>query len=536
MALRFVATVSAAVLAGFALAQSSTATRPTSFAFQKGVQALPQVVVRLKPGISPQLFAVSRGLSLIRPFASRGDTWVMAARSVADAAAYAATPEPDAESVYQDAILPIRLRWAPNDPLYSPGTPANAAGQWHLRNVNNLGGFNIDARLWPAWQRDITGQGVRIAICDDSVEKNHPDLAPNFDAVNSYDWADGDADPSPVLNAEGHGVNVAGVAAARGNNGIGVTGAAPLSTLVGLRLPFYSGTASSAFEDAIRYRSTGSNPIIQVKNHSYGFSIPYVDDPTEVAALVDIIAAVTIHVWAAGNDRRGSGNLGQNEDANKVATQTVPGQIVVAAIADNDRFAYYSSYGANITVTAPSSSSSRGITTTDRTGSQGDNGLAGYLDYTNLFGGTSSAAPLVTGVLALAKQVQPALNGRFAKHLLAISSDVVDSDDDTPASDGGWRTNSAGIAFNQNYGFGMINADRLTAAATRYSGVTALTTTDTGTISLNASIPDNNPTGLVRTFTVNTATPIEEAVVTLNISHSQRGNVEAYLTSPRGYR
>ncbi|RYG36829.1 hypothetical protein EON81_08560 [bacterium] len=534
---RFVATVSAAVLAGFALAQTTAPVGATPFAFQKNVQALPQIVVRLKDGISPQLFAATRGLKVVRPFASRGDTWVMAARSVADATAQAAQTDTNVVSVYQDAVLPIRLRWEPNDPLYNPGTPSGASGQWHLRNVNNLGGFNIDSRVWEAWQRDLTGTGVRIAICDDSIEKNHPDLLPNFDSVNSYDWVGGDTDPSPTLSAEGHGISVAGVAVARGGNGIGVTGAAPLATLVGLRLPFYSaGTTASAFEDAIRYRSTGTSPTIQIKNHSYGFSQPYVNDPTEVAALADSIAAGTIHVWAAGNDRKGTGSLGENEDANKASTQAVPGQVVVAAIAENNRFAYYSSYGANVTVTAPSSSSTRGITTTDRTGSLGDNGLTGYPDYTNRFGGTSSAAPLVTGILGLAKQAQPALNGRFAKHLLAISSDIVDSSDATAASDGGWRTNSAGIAFNQNYGFGMINADRLTAAAVRYSGVTALTTTDTGTVNVNGSIPDNNAAGITRTFTVGTATPIEEAVITLNITHARRGDVEAYLTSPSGLK
>ncbi|CAN5477900.1 hypothetical protein BH11ARM2_BH11ARM2_24690 [soil metagenome] len=535
MRLRIALAIPGILLAGWASAQNLAA-NPKSVAIDPRVEALPQVVVRLNEGVSPQLFAARRGLTLVRPFVSRSDTWVMAARSVAEAASAATQNDGDVAQVYQDYRLPIALRWVPNDPLYAPGTPAGATGQWHLRNVNNVGGASIDARVWEAWQRDWTGQGVTIGICDDSLEKDHPDLAPNFDAADSYDFGQGDTDPSPASDSDQHGISVSGVAAARGGNGIGVTGAAPFAQLAGLRLPFSGGGSASAFEDAIRYHSIGSTPKIQLKNHSYGATLPYLSDQPEVAALQDSIAAGTIHVWAAGNDRKSSGNgLGQNEDANKAATQAVPGEIVVAALGSNGVYASYSSYGANITVTAPSSSSI-GITTTDRTGAKGYNGLVGYADYTNQFGGTSSAAPLVTGVLALVKQAQPVLDGRFAKHLLALSSDKVDPKDATESSDGGWRTNGAGIAFNQDYGFGLVNADRLTTNALLYTGVTPLETTDSGTVNVSAAIPDNSTTGVSRTFTVSKTAPMEEAIVTVNLTHTHQGDIQVYLTSPSGYR
>lgn len=537
MRLRLAIGASFLLLGGWASAQSPiSATATARLDVPRGVKTLPQVVVSLRNGVSPQLFAVRRGLTPVRAFASRPDTWVMAARSVAEATLAAAQDDPDVSRVYQDYSIPVVRRWEPNDPLYFPGTPTGANGQWHLNNANNLGGKNIDARLLGAWQRDWTGQGVVVGICDDGLEKNHADLSANFDAANSHDFENDDNDPSPVFSSDEHGTAVSGVVGARGGNGVGVTGAAPFVKLAGLRLPFETGTPASAFEDAIRYRSTGSAPTIQIKNHSYGFGLPYISDTPETAALADSIGAGTIHVWAAGNDRKQGQNRGENEDANKAATQAVPGQVVVAALGDNGVFSYYSSYGANVTVTAPSSSSSRGITTTDRTGSLGYNGLSGFNAYTNAFGGTSSASPLVAGILALVKQARPSLDGRFAKHLLATSSDKVDASDASASSDGGWRTNSAGVAFNQNYGFGMVNADRLTTNARLYSGVTALKTTDTGTVNVSATIPDNKAAGVSRTFTVNSTDPMEEAVVTINFTHPSEGDVQLFLTSPSGYK
>ncbi|RYG33046.1 hypothetical protein EON81_19165, partial [bacterium] len=499
---------------------------------------LPQVVVQIPGGTSPTLFGTTYGLKPIRTLRSRNDVWIFAAPSVAAAteATLRIGRDGTIESVFQDRIVPLERHWEPNDPYYAYNSPSGYPGQWHLRNTGNVGGANIDARVWGAWQRDITGQGVTIGICDDSFETTHPDLSPGYSAADSYDFGQLDGNPDPVADSDRHGISVAGVAGGRGGNGIGITGVAPLATLAGLRLPFSGGVSASAWVDAILYRSSGATRTIQIKNHSYGVTVPYASQSAEVNATQTSIAAGTIHVWSAGNSRAGNGNgNGQNEDANKAATKNIPGQVVVAALGSNGLFSYYSSYGASVAVTAPSSSNTMSITTTDRVGSLGYNGHADT-SYTTGFGGTSSAAPLVAGVLALVKQVQPALDGRMAKHLLAISSDVVNATDSSVASDGGWRTNAAGVQFNQNYGFGLINADRLTANALNYSGVTALETEDTGTIGTNVAIPENNQTGVSRTFQIARNVPLEEMVVTLNLSHTATGDLRVYLTSPSGYR
>ncbi|HSW46882.1 MAG TPA: S8 family serine peptidase, partial [Phycisphaerae bacterium] len=494
-----------------------------------------ELIVFLQPGTNVHAFARGRGLAVTRALRSDADAYILAAPTVARARASLAAIEKDPAiaSVFPNLRTQyVRMAFVPNDPYFHKNTPAaNWPGQWHLINEWVTG---RDARVQGAWNRDVTGTGVIIGICDDSLQTTHPDLQPNYVAADSWDFGQNDPVPDPVVAADNHGTSVAGVSAARGNNSIGVTGAAPYANLAGLRIDFDNQT-TAMFVDATLYHSSGANTNIKVKNHSYGISSPYIASSAETAALATSAAAGTIHCVAAGNDR---GTIG--EDSNKKDFQNSPEAICVAALGSDGIWASYSCYGACVAVTTPSSSSSGlyRITTTDRMEEGfGYNGSDTFpdADYTSQFGGTSSATPLASGVMALVKQVQPALDVRFAKHLLARTSTIVDATDATATSDGGWRTNAAGYRFNQNYGFGLINADALTQEAVLYTGVTPLQTQSTGTVNVNAAIPDNNTTGVTRTFSLSSTAPLEEVLVTLNITHTWRGDLEAFLTAPGGY-
>ena len=67
-------------------------------------------------------------------------------------------------------------RWIPNDPFFS-NNPANAGYQWHLLNTGVRGGIaGVDINVtsvWDTWR----GAGIRIAILDDGLQLDHPDLA-----------------------------------------------------------------------------------------------------------------------------------------------------------------------------------------------------------------------------------------------------------------------------------------------------------------------------------------------------------------------
>jgi subtilisin family serine protease len=96
-----------------------------------------------------------------------------------------------------------------NDPLY-PAQPS--ARLWHLADLHQL----------------ATGKGIKVAVIDSGIEANHPDLAGQV-AVNR-NFISG---RSPAF--EVHGTGVAGIIAAKADNGIGIMGVAPASRILGLR-------------------------------------------------------------------------------------------------------------------------------------------------------------------------------------------------------------------------------------------------------------------------------------------------------------
>ena len=123
----------------------------------------------------------------------------------------------------------------PNDPLF--------VNEWHIRGRGQNGAKKAsDAKITPVWeQRDssgnlIRGTGVTIGIVDDGVQMDHPDLNPNVSTSYFYNWNSGStSDPNPQYSSDNHGTAVAGVAAAAGFNGIGVTGVAPSAQIVPMR-------------------------------------------------------------------------------------------------------------------------------------------------------------------------------------------------------------------------------------------------------------------------------------------------------------
>jgi hypothetical protein len=461
--------------------------------------------------------------------------------------------------------------FVPNDPYFYTNNPAGSLGQWYLDKQTS--GAAVDINVQGAWQRGLTGQGVTIAdIALGGLEYTHPDLISNYRAVDSWNFVDNNSDASATTaelsNVDtAHENAVAGLAAGRGGNGIGITGVAPYASFSQLKISnngkiyLQFGPGAGWLANAIRYHSTEvTSPIaikmieIQTKEMFYGQNMPSSTVSLIDQAMIDSTQAGTMIVVPAANFRTGESKItkyGQtqiewaNGDSNKSAFCHLPQAIVVAALNSQGTFASYSNYGSCITATVPSGETiwngGVGVTTADLQGANGYNpGMNDTFpdqNYTSVFTGTSAAAPLMAGVLALTKQAQPNLDTRFAKHLLAKTCRVVDPSDSTPM--GGWTTNAAGYHFNNNYGFGLVDADVMTLVATQYSGVTPLTTIETGTVTVGKQILfDSTP--VTQTFTLTSGGHLEEILVHLNLHDDSSyygivtGNLEATLTSPSG--
>ncbi len=419
------------------------------------------------------------------------------------------------------------LKAMPNDPL--------VGNQWHLKYQGQTGAVSgSDVNVEGAWQfggsGGVRGGGIRIGVVDDGIQLSHPDLLANVDTANDKDWIGNDNDPSPG-NGDYHGTACAGNAAARGNNGVGVTGTAPEATLVGMRL--ISGTF--AVTDAQEAEAMGYLPqLIQIKSNSWGpdDTSHVVEGPGPLARASIANAAATgrgglgtIFVWAGGNGREYDDNSNYDGYANDIHT------IAVAASDCQTGQSYYSEPGANLIVAAPSDGGTLSITTTDLVGKSGYNrsSSAAGGDYTSNFGGTSSATPSVAGIVALMLQKNPALGWRDVQEILIRSAVKVSP------GDGDWSDNAAGFHFNHKFGAGRVDAAAAVALAGGWTNLGAAASQSVAMSGGAVSIPDNNPTGVTRTFGfTGTELRVEQVEVRVDITHTYRGDLEILLTSPSG--
>ncbi len=390
--------------------------------------------------------------------------------------------------------------------------------QWHLKGpADEVAGANVRS-VWPI----VRGAGVTIGIVDDGLQWTHPDLNANYSAALSYDFNGNDPDPSPT-SSNRHGTAVAGVAAAVGDNGIGVSGAAPGSTLAGLRL------IAAATSDLDEANALGHQPhAIDILNNSWGPSDSgtVIDGPGPLTRAAIEDAAVDgrggrgrLFVWAAGN------GLFNNDNCNFDGYANNRFVFAVGALADTGNQAGYSEPCSAMFVTAPSSGGPRGITTTDLVGGSGYS----TTDYTSTFGGTSSAAPLVSGVLALMLSQNPDLTRRDTEYILASSSVQIH-----PA-DPGWTTGP--YPHNEKFGFGLVDAGAAVSAAASWTPVGPELITPLFSRSLNIAIPDNNATGVTDSVVLDNSFAgfyVERVEVEFDATHQWRGDLEVTLTSPQG--
>ena len=312
------------------------------------------------------------------------------------------------------------------------GNDPYCGAQYELINngqIAGLGGSDNDMNVKSAWTLTTIDKDLVVAVIDDGVELEHPDL----NLVRGYhpNGADGGGPPSEDAN---HGTSVAGNIGAIGNNNTGVMGIAPNVKI----MPINGGNSVIERAAAIRLAVSKGAKII---NNSWGWvGAP---SPQIEEAIADALHAGVIVIFAAGNgpdrppftyDVAFPGKLTENYDLICVGATSLTDEHKSAASSDGE-FSWGSSYiGPGPDICAPGPWSY----TTDRIGKLGYNdGSSGInADYCTSFGGTSSSCPKVTGVVALMLSANPQLTPAEVKNILMESADDIDEpgiDDKTGA-------------------------------------------------------------------------------------------------------
>jgi subtilisin-like proprotein convertase family protein len=417
----------------------------------------------------------------------------------------------------------VTVMWQPlNPPTEDSTLPSDTYfwKQWSLSS--NTGGIDI-AKGWA----NYSGNGVKVGIIDDGFDYNHGDLQANYRADWDYDARDKDHDAFGLTDSDLHGTTVAGVLAAA-RNGSGIVGVAYDADVAGFRIGYGANGNVSQVTDALNSALSKGMDVI---NASWGFGTPYTDNFSHTgfdAAKGALQSAVANGrgglgseiVFAAGNNRAGGDNV------NYHSYQNSPYVITVAGIDSSGHVTSSSTPGAALLVAAPGSS----IFTDDRAGAAGI--MAG--DYLSA-SGTSYAAPIVSGVIALMLQANPNLGYRDVQEILGYSARNSDPTGTSWSPNGARDWNGGGLHFSHDYGFGLVDATAAVRLAESWQKQSTFANMSVQTVSLtgNIGIPDGAGS-LQSRITLGSAERLDKVLVDLNITHARVSDLTVTLTSPHG--
>jgi len=329
------------------------------------------------------------------------------------------------------------------DPLFSQQFQMNNTGQ----TIDGFSGTNdMDCNALEAWGITLGSSSITVAVIDDGVEA-HEDLVTGSGASRVLGGFTPANNGNGTPNSAGeHGEACAGIVAASHNN-LGVQGVAPNVFLRSVNI-FAGGETAQDIANGITW---AKNNGADVMSNSWGYTSCTFSSSAISSAISDAVnngrgGLGCVMVFASGNGYKTCVDF-------PAKLSTV---IAVGAFGNDGIKSDYSNSGPTLDICAPSNDISSsgfltgaGVRTIDRMGS------AGYSsgNYTNTFGGTSAACPVVAGVAALVLSVNPALTDAEVKNILYSTSN------DMGAS-----------GFDNLYGNGRVDAFGAVQAAGGSSG------------------------------------------------------------------
>ena len=403
--------------------------------------------------------------------------------------------------------------------LYSGVADPLEAAQWYL---DNAGVYELNGAY--------SGAGVTIGVVDDGIDSTHPDLQANINFAAAYDtqFDTNDGTPKyPVFAGypDNHGTLVAGIIAAEANNETGIRGIAPDAELASTRVKW-------SWDEMIQALSLQWQ--FDVSNNSWGATTPFGDNFNSTALTFGWVALRkgveegrdglgTNFVFSAGN------SAGTGDNTNYHNFQNAREVITVGAANADGSMAGFSTPGANVLV----SSYGTDIMTTDR--HQAGWGANPSSDYYANFSGTSAAAPMISGIVALMLEANPNLGYRDVQKILAYSTTHSELQDwkENGASD--W--NLGGLKYNDKAGFGLVDAYTAVQLARTWTDVN----TSINEVSASArqfgmfeSIPDGTGSTYAMSFDIDSSLSVEHVELGVDLRHERLGDLIITLTSPDG--
>ena len=340
-----------------------------------------------------------------------------------------------AEPNYYLHTLELAPLFVPNDPLYPQ--------QWALTN------FGVSE----AWDELTLNRRVVVAVLDSGIDTEHEDLKSKL--LPGCDFFNEDNDPRPtiVTNEGSHGTHVAGIAAAKGNNGLGISGVGFSDNIKVLPIKVTNevgtGAKVSHLLDAMLW-SAGIklDGIVQNPNPADIISMSIGAPPDRLTNFLKSIETVSRYLTKQGVLLLAAS--GNDADTNLVySPASDPNVMAVGSVNSDYRRSSFSNYavsGPTVSVMAPGGFSDTEVCT---------GGSSGVLSTTldNAYScrsGTSMATPFVAGTAALLLSEEPTLTVTELRERLESTAYFDESFMDA-----------------REYGAGVICPDRALGAATQ---------------------------------------------------------------------
>lgn len=420
-------------------------------------------------------------------------------------------------SVPLSAVLPAAadgpvLMSVAVQPLPQPGeTPF-----WFLMGADQHG-----AALHGAWQLAL-GRGVRLGLLDSGLNAGHSDFLPGRVLALETGGAAADA----------HGTRVAGLIGGRIDNAIGGMGAATGALILSERMEFSAQPAPGAMAEALARQAAAAD----VSNNSWGWARAFADN-FRTLAFQPVAQALlegardgrgglgTVWVFAGGNGRLMQGGQNLGDDSNFHNLTNARQTIAVAATDAAGAVAFFSSPGTNLLLAAPG----QALATAD--------GLAEGAAARAWVSGTSYAAPLVSGTVALMLEVNPGLGYRDVQQILALTARPLAAAPGT--ANGAGMANGGGLVFSRDAGFGLLDAEAAVRLARHYQGGATAANEAALAAVLSAGGPAPDP--LEHRLTVHIAKPeggmrVEWVEIELTLRDGALRGLSIELVSPAGTR